>query len=368
MEKINIGIESLIAGDFGAGTAMITFGAILGKCNLQQLFFLVFWEMIFYGLNEAILVHKFGVMDIGGSMIIHTFGAYFGVASTYFFQPTRSSKSNNMKSSYQSEMIAVIGSIFLWMYWPSFNGALASGVQQQRAVCNTVLSIGGSCLGAACTARWLFGKLEMEIMLNATLAGGVAIGSVADLVTEPWAAMLIGFIGGVISSIGFQRIGPFLADKINLQDTCGVHSLHGLPGVYAAIVSAIYVAGIADKGYSQDQLAFYGKGLTPSDQAANQIYALLVTLAISIIAGISGGFIAGLSIFEPVHGLYRDDDHFYEVVLKYPAEYLVGGDEIYDEAKGTFQDIQAALTARRQMIIGDADKAIDQMVEDIWDE
>lgn len=203
ISKINIGIESLIAGDFGAGAAMITFGAILGKTNLQQLFFLVFWEMIFYGLNEAILVEKFGVMDIGGSMVIHTFGAYYGCAACYFFQPTRASKSNNMKSSYQSEMIAVIGSIFLWMYWPSFNGALASGVQQQRTVCNTVLGIGGSCVGAACIARWLFGKLEMEIMLNATLAGGVAVGSAADLFTSPWEAMLVGFIGGVVSAVGF---------------------------------------------------------------------------------------------------------------------------------------------------------------------
>ena len=221
--------------------------------------------MVFYGLNEAILVQKLGVLDIGGSMVIHTFGAYYGVAASYFFQPNRAAKSNNMKSSYQSEMIAVVGSIFLWMYWPSFNGALASGVQQQRTVCNTVLAIGGSCVGGACVARWLFGKLEMEIMLNATLAGGVAIGSSADLITEPWVAMAVGFVGGAISSFGFQRIGPFLAEKINLQDTCGVHSLHGLPGVFASIVSAIVIAGIADKGFPKSQLAFYEAMLTPSE-------------------------------------------------------------------------------------------------------
>lgn len=225
--------------------------------------------MIFYGLNEAILVEKFGVMDIGGSMVIHTFGAYYGCAACYFFQPTRAAKSNNMKSSYQSEMIAVIGSIFLWMYWPSFNGALASGVQQERTVCNTVVGIGGSCLGAACVARWLFGKLEMELMLNATLAGGVAVGSAADLFTAPWEAMLVGFIGGVLSSYGFQKIGPFLADNINMQDTCGVHSLHGMPGILGGITSAIVIAGIADKGFPQEQLAFYAAGRTPSEQAAN---------------------------------------------------------------------------------------------------
>ena len=53
---------------------------------------------------------------------------------------------------------------------------------------------------------------------------------------------------------------------------------------------------------------------------------------------------------------------------KYPAEYLVGGDEVYDEAKGTFFDIQAALTARRQMMEGNGEEAIASMVNDIWDD
>jgi len=43
----------------------------------------------------------------------------------------------------------------------------------------------------------------MEIMLNATLAGGVAIGAVSDIITEPWGAMAIGWAGGVLSAIGF---------------------------------------------------------------------------------------------------------------------------------------------------------------------
>lgn len=127
LHRISISIENLIAGDFGAGAGMITFGAILGKCNLQQLFFLFFWEMVFYGLNEAICVDVFHVSDAGGSILVHTFGAYFGLGACFFFQPARASKSANCLTSYQSEMIAVVGSVFLWMFWPSFNGALASG-------------------------------------------------------------------------------------------------------------------------------------------------------------------------------------------------------------------------------------------------
>ena len=50
----------------------------------------------------------------------------------------------------------------------------------------------------------------MEIMLNATLAGGVAIGTSSDLVVNPGVAMFIGGLGGILSTIGFNTIGPYL--------------------------------------------------------------------------------------------------------------------------------------------------------------
>ena len=139
LHKIEVTIKTLILGDFGAAAAMISFGALLGKCNLQQLFFLVFWEMFFWGLNESLGAGSFKATDMGGSMFVHAFGAYYGLAASYFFQPNRSAQSKNAQSNYQSNTIALIGSIFLWMYWPAFNGALATGVTQQRvcAGCST---------------------------------------------------------------------------------------------------------------------------------------------------------------------------------------------------------------------------------------
>lgn len=83
--KIALDIPSLIVGDFGAGAVLITFGAILGKCSLAQLWILATLEIVFYGLNEAICAGKLGAVDMGGSMYVHTFGAYFGLAAAYFF-------------------------------------------------------------------------------------------------------------------------------------------------------------------------------------------------------------------------------------------------------------------------------------------
>lgn len=233
---------------------MITFGAILGKANLQQLMFLVWWEMIWYGLNEAICVNALKVTDAGGSILVHTFGAYYGVACTYGFQPKRASNSVNCQSSYQSEVVAMVGSVFLWMYWPSFNSALFEGDAQHRVMTNTTLAMVGSVVSAASTARIIFGKLDIEIMLNATLAGGVAVGTAADLIQEPWAALFVGMVGGILSSIGFQKIGPALRDsRLALQDTCGVHSLHGMPGVLGAVISMFYLLTMSSKGLKDVQ-------------------------------------------------------------------------------------------------------------------
>lgn len=74
------------------------------------------------------------------------------------------------------------------------------------------------------------GKLNMEIVLNASLAGGVAVGSSADLIVQPAGAMIAGFIVGTISACGFAFLSAFVKEHLRLHDTCGVINLHGIPG------------------------------------------------------------------------------------------------------------------------------------------
>ena len=59
---------------------MISFGAVLGKASLPQLIVMMFFELIFYAINEGLGAVQFGAVDMGGSMFVHTFGAYFGLA------------------------------------------------------------------------------------------------------------------------------------------------------------------------------------------------------------------------------------------------------------------------------------------------
>ena len=61
----------------------------------------------------------------------------------------------------------------------------------------------------------------------------------------PVIPFVIGFITGVISAIGFAKVNGFLLEKTNLHDTCGVHYLHGIPGIIGAVAGAIHCANLS---------------------------------------------------------------------------------------------------------------------------
>ncbi len=67
---------------------------------------------------------------IGGSIFIHTFGAYFGLLMSLIdCQHTYSNPeiSGRQISNIRSDLFSLLGTLILWIYWPSFNGALAQG-------------------------------------------------------------------------------------------------------------------------------------------------------------------------------------------------------------------------------------------------
>jgi ammonium transporter Rh len=91
------------------------------------------------------------------------------------------------------------------MYWPSFNfGYFATTpFTKTQIITNTILSLTGSCLSTFMTSAFLSKKFDMEHLLNATISGGVIIGSAAGVLYNPGAALLIGFLAGVVSTLGF---------------------------------------------------------------------------------------------------------------------------------------------------------------------
>jgi ammonium transporter Rh len=236
-------------------------------------------------------------MDVGGSVIVHVFGAYFGLAASWVLTKSSWKDDSQNAAVYHSDLFAMIGTIFLFVFWPSFVSAPAGPYDQERAIIATLLALVGSCVTAFAVSKQMRGHFSMVDVQNATLAGGVAIGSAANLVVlSPGEALLIGILAGILSVLGYTVIQPKLQSAIGLHDTCGVNNLHGMPGILGAIASAIVCAySKSDQFASREhQMAVYGareldtdKERTAGEQAGYQMLCLVVCLAIAIISGVA---------------------------------------------------------------------------------
>ncbi|NXL12331.1 RHAG protein, partial [Mesembrinibis cayennensis] len=301
--KIHVNIQSMINADFSTATALISFGAVLGKTSPVQMLILTILEITIFACNEHLVTEVLQATDVGASMTIHAFGAYFGLAVTLvLYRPGLKNKHENDESTYHSDIFAMIGTLFLWLFWPSFNSAIAP--EKIKAIVNTYSSL------AACTVVTFAlsslvdqrGKFSMVLIQNATLAGGVAVGTCADLSIAPFAAMCIGSIAGIISVLGFHFLTPLLASKLNIQDTCGVHNLHGLPGILGGI-AGIIVTAIKEE-------VRQGVRFTPGMQAA----ALGSTIGIALMGGaLTGGILKLPFLGQASDQNCFDDSVYWEV-------------------------------------------------------
>jgi ammonium transporter Rh len=352
-KRIDLTIHKLVDADFCAGSILISFGAVLGKLHFTQYLAMATIQIIIYGLNMNIGFTSFVANDIGGSMTIHLFGAYYGLTVALMIKKKHADGNIYNSSDYFSNVFSMIGTLFLWMFWPSFNGALAVGNAQHRCIMNTILSLCGSCVMVfLLTPFFRSGKFHMENILNATLAGGVIIGSTSDIIIDPWVAFIIGCGGGVISLIGFEIIGPFLNRTIGLQDTCGVHSLHGLPGLFGGLISAI-IAGTAKlENYGDSYYVMFpqleNNKRSPSVQAGYQLATIAVSLGLAIVSGIITGLILKSPCFPEIHSLFDDNVHW-EMEEHGAGEHdvLVVNTDRKDDHEYPYIQTEMALTAKK---------------------
>ena len=191
---ISIDIDSLLFSLYATAAALISYGAVIGKISPYQLYFITIIELVFYSLNNQIM--QMGVLkiqDCGGTIIIHMFGAYFGLSVSYML----GHPSKDTPIGYVNDVFSLIGTAFLWVYWPNFvAGALEpNSVQQQRAAVNTLLALAASSTTAFAVSSLLSadGKFRPCDIQNGTLAGGVTIGVIANLTLQPATVLLTGY-------------------------------------------------------------------------------------------------------------------------------------------------------------------------------
>ncbi|XP_020838795.1 RH-like protein isoform X2 [Phascolarctos cinereus] len=305
--KIPINIQRIILGTMSAMSALISSGATLGKVNLVQLIVMTLLEVTaFLGTKKLTLTFLDG-NEHQSMMQIHVFGAYFGVAATWCLSgPGLSAAKEKEQRATASSLFTTLGTLFLWIFWPTFNSALLEyPSEKETAIYNTYYALAVSAVVAMSfsAAAHPHGKISMIHVHRATLAGGVAVGVATNLIHSPWIAMVLGLLAGMISIVGAKCLPGCFNRIIGLHDTCEVHSTFGLPGLLGGLAYILLMI----------EQASWTKLSTVGFQILYSAGSLSLSVAMGLAGGILTGLILSLNLWKaPPEAKYFDDQAFWE--------------------------------------------------------
>lgn len=176
-----------------------------------------------------------GFSDFAGSGIVHMAGAAAALAGVLVLG-ARKGKYGPNGQVYAipgaNLPLATLGTFILWMGWFGFNGGsvlklgdAANAHTVSMVFVNTNTAAAGGAIAALITARILFGKADLTMLLNGALAGLVAI-TAEPATPTALQATLFGMIAGII--VVFSIIA---LDKLRIDDPVGAISVHGVIGM-----------------------------------------------------------------------------------------------------------------------------------------
>ena len=250
---------------FAATAATIVSGAIAERARFETYllysFFMSFWvypvvvHWVWGGgfltlgnpLGKSLM--GFGAVDFAGCGPVHMVGGLAGAIGAKIMGPRIGrfdpETGKPIPIPGHSSPLATLGVFILWVGWIGFNCASililsnGGGVVAARAGVNTILSSSTAALSALFYAHILSRDSEYDLgmALNGALAGLVSITGCAAYV-EMWAAIAIGFIGGLIY-VGSSR---FTLNVLKIDDPLDATPVHFFCGMWGLIAGAWFVA------------------------------------------------------------------------------------------------------------------------------
>ena len=101
----------MIKADLAAVAVIVTLGAVLGKTSPLQLAIIAFIEVVFYSAHRGVCSKFLQAVDAGGSIYVHTFGAYFGLAIARILYKSKVVAHSKETSRYTSDLFASLGEL-----------------------------------------------------------------------------------------------------------------------------------------------------------------------------------------------------------------------------------------------------------------
>ncbi len=213
---------------------------------------------------------QMGFHDFAGSNCIHMVGGISALIGAAFlgprigkFERDKDGKVVKVNAFPGHNLVAAsLGVFILWLGWYGFNGAACTSVDQLGSVFVTTTIAPALATVTCMIFTWLkYGKPDVSMCLNASLAGLVAITAPCD-VTDAFGAIVIGIVAGLLVCFGVW----LLDYKLHIDDPVGAVAVHCLNGIWGTLAVGLFATNTAP-GYSIADAAgneltglFYGGG------------------------------------------------------------------------------------------------------------
>ena len=205
---------------------------------------------------------QLGFHDFAGSCAIHMVGGISALIGASILGP-RIGKFSKDKVGKITKVnafpghnlpLGCLGCFILWFGWYGFNGAAATTIPQLGSIFLTTTIAPAVATVVCMVFTWVkFGKPDVSMCLNASLAGLVAITAPCD-VTDGFGAIVIGAVAGLL-----VVFGVWLLDyKLHVDDPVGAVAVHMMNGIWGTIAVGLFATSSAP-GSEIDGL-FYGGG------------------------------------------------------------------------------------------------------------
>lgn len=180
---------------------------------------------------------RIGYHDFAGSSVVHIMGAGVGLAGIVLLGPRQGRFVNGKAKAIPGGNLIVssLGTFILVLGWVGFNGGSAPfGPQTGVIVTNTLLA--GCFAGmTAMSSSWVTkGVADVNLMMNGTLGGLVAVTASADMIPLQ-AAPVVGILAGLV-----VHAATWALEKLLLDDAVGAIPVHGACGVLGILVTPLF--------------------------------------------------------------------------------------------------------------------------------
>lgn len=184
-----------------------------------------------------------GFSDFAGSGVVHMCGAAAALAGVLLLGPRKGKygAGGQINAIPGCNLpLATLGTFILWLGWFGFNGGSelkVANVEEANAVAlvfvNTNMAAAGGAVAALLTARVMFGKADLTMLLNGALAGLVSI-TAEPLAGTPVLSTIIGAVGGILVVFSIVTL-----DRLKIDDPVGAISVHGVCGIWGLLAVCI---------------------------------------------------------------------------------------------------------------------------------